>query len=348
LKNLTLKWIWKLYQGSNGLWVYLLRAKYLGDNDLFSPEVPQRGSQFWNSIQKIKWYFKLGARHRVRNGRRTYFWLDWWMGSGPLHDRFPRLFSCCDNPFATVSGARHLDGWRLRFRRTFGLPEAVEWENLCRVFDLCSFSPEEDEIKWALEPSGGFSTSSIYMRLSQGAVVTHFKDVWRMKVPPRIRVFLWQLIRGRLPSCEQVAKRHGPSDGRCAFCGEIEDCNHIFFSCHLARFMWAGVRELLSCSWNPAGAGDFVALAQGLSGRFRRLVWFTFAAQSWALWNIRNKLTLEGKLINNPADAIAKMSIYMQSWRVLVSPRDRELLEVALGEVRRLHARMRAEHQPTD
>jgi hypothetical protein len=70
---LMLKWIWKLYQEPSGLWVDLLKAKYLGDNDLFSPEVPQRGSQFWNSIQKIKWYFKLGVRHRVRNGRRTYF-----------------------------------------------------------------------------------------------------------------------------------------------------------------------------------------------------------------------------------------------------------------------------------
>jgi hypothetical protein len=103
-----------------------------------------------------------------------------------------------------------LDGWRLRFRRTFGLAEAVEWENLYRVFNLCSFSLEEDEIKWFLEPSGGYSTSSMYMRLPHGAAVTHFKDVWRMKVPPQIRVFLWQLIRGRLPSCEQVAKWHDP------------------------------------------------------------------------------------------------------------------------------------------
>jgi hypothetical protein len=187
---LMLKWIWKLYQGSNGLWVDLLRAKYLGNNDLFSSEVPQTGSQFWNSIQKIKWYFKLGARHRVRNGRRTYFWLDWWTGSGPLRDRFPRLFSCSDNPFTTISGATQLDEWRIRFRRTFGLAEVVEWENLCRVFDLCTFSNEEDEMKWALEPSGGYSTSSMYMRLSHGAAVTHFRDVWCMKVPHRIRVFL--------------------------------------------------------------------------------------------------------------------------------------------------------------
>jgi hypothetical protein len=70
---LLLKWIWKIYQDGGGLWVDLLRAKYLGDNDLFSPAVQPKGSQFWNSLQKIKWYFKLGARHRVRNGRRTYF-----------------------------------------------------------------------------------------------------------------------------------------------------------------------------------------------------------------------------------------------------------------------------------
>jgi hypothetical protein len=112
--------------------------------------------------------------------------------------------------------------------------------------------------------------------------------------------------------------------------------------------MWAGVRELLGCDWNPAGARDFVAIAHRLSGPLHRLVWFAFAAQSWALWNIRNKLTIEGKLINNPADAFSKMSIYMQSWRVLIRQRDRELLEVALGEVRHLHAWMRAEHRSMD
>lgn len=70
--------------------------------------------------------------------------------------------------------------------------------------------------------------------------------------------------------------------------------------------------------------------------------WFTFAALCWALWNIRNKLAMEGTLISTPADAMFKMSIYMQSWRVLVRQRDRELLDEVLAGVRRLHARMRA------
>jgi hypothetical protein len=61
-----------------------------------------------------------------------------------------------------------------------------------------------------------------------------------------------------------------------------------------------------------------MGIVQGLSGPLRRLVLFTFAAQCWALWNIRNKLAIEGKLINNPTDALFKMSMYMQGWRVLV------------------------------
>jgi hypothetical protein len=107
---LMLKWIWKYYQNTRGLWADLLRAKYLGERDFFSKDVPARGSQFWNSIQKLKWYFKLGARHKVHNGKWTYFWLDWWSGRGPLKTRYPLLFGCCSNPFTTVHAAGVAEG----------------------------------------------------------------------------------------------------------------------------------------------------------------------------------------------------------------------------------------------
>jgi hypothetical protein len=57
---------------------------------------------------------------------------------------------------------------------------------------------------------------------------------------------------------------------------------------------------------------------------------------------VRNKLPIEGKAISHPADAFFQMSIHMQHWRVLVRQRDRALLDEAVGEVRRLHARTRA------
>jgi hypothetical protein len=42
--SLILKWIWKLYQDAEGLWAVLIRAMYLGGRDLFSNDVPTRGS----------------------------------------------------------------------------------------------------------------------------------------------------------------------------------------------------------------------------------------------------------------------------------------------------------------
>jgi hypothetical protein len=80
------------------------------------------------------------------------------------------------------------------------------------------------------------------------------------------------MLRGRLPSSEQIRKRHGPSNGMCALCGVFEDLNHIFFHCALAKFMWSCVRDLLRDDWNLAGARDLLAILQNLSGQTCKIV----------------------------------------------------------------------------
>jgi hypothetical protein len=35
---------------------------------------------------------------------------------------------------------------------------------------------------------------------------------------------------------------------------------YLFFTCLMAKFTWAGIRELLHYDWNPMGGGDFLAL----------------------------------------------------------------------------------------
>jgi hypothetical protein len=156
----------------------------------------------------------LGGKHQVHYGNQTYFWFDCWTGPTPLRASFPRLFEWCDNPYVTVARVETTEGWHIRFRRTFGLAKTVEWTNLYRVFDLHPISHGNDKVSWGLEASGEYLVNSLYCRLSLGAAVTHFKDVWKTRVLPKIRVFLWQLLRGRLPSGNQLVSGGVPLELR--------------------------------------------------------------------------------------------------------------------------------------
>jgi hypothetical protein len=47
---------------------------------------------------------------------------------------------------------------------------------------------------------------------------------------------------------------------------------------------------------------------------------------------------MEGVLIGKPADALFKMIIYMQQWRMLVKCKDRGLVDAAMNSLRGMHA----------
>ena len=178
----------------------------------------------------------------------------------------------------------------------------------------------------------------MYKKLSQGATVAHFQEVWKARIPLKIRIFSWQLILDRLPSGTQLATRQGPSDGKCALCGQVEDATHIFFKCSMAVFMWSVVRQVLGRTWCPQNFAHFFALLSSFSGRTRRLIWLLFLAQAWALWAVRNKLAIEKKTVNHPADIIFKTMIFLQAWIPPLKSQDKEGARWLVAKLRELHS----------
>jgi hypothetical protein len=158
----------------------------------------------------------------------------------------------CSITYANVEGR-----WLIPFRQALGQADLASWGELWREIGVFHPSRDPDIISWwALEPSGKFSVRSLYKKHCQGIPRRHYIMLWRICVPLKIRVFLWQLAQKRLPSSDNIRHRRGPSTGRCALCDEWEDTDHIFSTCSLAKFMWSAVRELMSCSWNPSCAAD--------------------------------------------------------------------------------------------
>jgi hypothetical protein len=141
---LLLKWVWKLFQDGNQLWRQLITAKYPNADDIFSAP-GLRGSQFWRSIHKIKHLFKLGAKHSIRDGRRTKFWMDRWVGEAPLKDRFPDLFNiACSqmDSVAQVCGSNE----PLRFRRQLDQALLSSLEEIQAVIESTALSEGPDKV----------------------------------------------------------------------------------------------------------------------------------------------------------------------------------------------------------
>jgi hypothetical protein len=108
------------------------------------------------------------------------------------------------------------------------------------------------------------------------------------------------MAKDRLPSNTQISRRHGASDGSCALCGQLETAAHNFFTCDLAAFAWSGISEAFGVQWNSISFQDLFLIVNSLDPSFKYAIWLLFAAQSWALWNIRNKLTIEHKFPSQP------------------------------------------------
>jgi hypothetical protein len=204
-----------------------------------------------------------------------------------------------------------------------------------------SLSSLPDSVSWGLESNGKFSVSSLYRKINQGPSLPHESLLWSAKLPLKIKIFLWQMAKGRLPSNAQINRRHGASDGNCALCGTSETVDHIFFSCHLACFAWSGIREALGVQWNPHSFQDFFGIVNSLPISFKSAIWLLFAAQSWALWIIRNKFTIEHKLPSQPADCFFKTSIFLQLWRPLLKNKLNAKMELLQEMLRALYQQTR-------
>ncbi|XP_051229964.1 uncharacterized protein [Lolium perenne] len=143
--------------------------------------------------------------------------MDKWSGEVPLKDRFPNLFDIANFQMSTVAQVCGARG-PLSFRRSLDPQGRRDWQQLRGIIDQTILSQGQDGVSWSLEPSGCFSVRSMYLKLSQGASIAHFRDVWAARIPLKIKIFSWQLALDKLPTAINIAARRGPGNGCCKLC----------------------------------------------------------------------------------------------------------------------------------
>jgi hypothetical protein len=65
------------------------------------------------------------------------------------------------------------------------------------------------------------------------------KDLWKLKTPLKIKIFLWYLRKGVILTKDNLAKCSWQGSLTCAFCHKEETINHLLFECRLALSVWS-------------------------------------------------------------------------------------------------------------
>jgi hypothetical protein len=166
---------------------------------------------------------------------------------------------------------------------------------------LANFVLQTDVIDrwvWRCDPDGGYSVRGVYKILSaldaQDMADTSTL-IWHKQVPLKVSVMVWWLLRNRLPTKDNLVRRHIiPLDGSLCVtgCESVETTHHLFLSCPGFAPFWSLVRSGIGISSaDPLVLHDhflqFTYSAGGSHARrcFMQLLWLCCI---WVVWHKRN------------------------------------------------------------
>jgi hypothetical protein len=147
-------------------------------------------------------------------------------------------------PSNTVKLLQYWGVINLTFRRNFGVQERAEWDELERDLEGIELNDEVDSVRWMLTTHGGFTTASLYRHWSFPEVRdVIIEEMWRSKLPLKIKNFMWLVQRGRLQMVDNLIRKQWKGGKFCQFCQAEKSVDHLMFECPVAVFVWAVIRD---------------------------------------------------------------------------------------------------------
>jgi hypothetical protein len=213
----------------------------------------------------------------------TFFWSDPWLGGVPLCVRYRRLFDLSLNRMSTVAEMSALgwggggEAWLWR-RQLWAWEEEMVEECRALLVDVVLQDNATDYWVWRPDPSGGYSVRGAYDLLTsrgdQGVAATT-DLIWHKQVPLKVSVAAWRLLRNRLPTKDNLVRRHIIPQGAhlcVAGCGVPETTQHLFLSCPAFAPLWGLVRNWVGISAvDPSQLHDhFVQFMHSAGGSLAR------------------------------------------------------------------------------
>jgi hypothetical protein len=72
------------------------------------------------------------------------------------------------------------------------------------------------------------------------------KYIWKMKVPLKIRIFMWFVYQKEILTKDNLKKRNWQGSSRCCFYDHEETVQHLFIDCPFVKIIWTIVHMAFS------------------------------------------------------------------------------------------------------
>ena len=82
------------------------------------------------------------------------------------------------------------------------------WNNLASRLPTLELSQERDAFRWNFDQTCVFTVKSHYLGLIHQDIPNLNKRIWKLKIPLKIKNFLWYLKRGVILTKNNLAKRN--------------------------------------------------------------------------------------------------------------------------------------------
>jgi hypothetical protein len=143
------------------------------------------------------------------------------------------------------------------------------------------------------------------------------KYIWKIKVPLKIRIFMWFLHRKVILTRDNLAKRNWQGSKTCCFCDKDESIQHLFFDCLLAKTLWRIIHLTFGLAPPKNISNLFGNWLNGLNKRTKCQIRVGVCALLWALWHVRNDITFNKSRNASFLQVIPLATHWIRTWSCL-------------------------------
>ncbi|KAJ3679650.1 hypothetical protein LUZ60_017661 [Juncus effusus] len=169
---------------------------------------------------------------------------------------------------------------------------------LLTIINSTSLSLEPDTPKWRWTAQGSYSVRSAYNFFFKTNRNSHWNaKVWQLKVPTKIRFFLWLLGLNRLPTQQNLQKKGWTTITACTLCstGSVETIQHLFILCPYSVHFWNRM-STPSLSSDESTLAFWERIRRNRCTPTEKKDWdVKWAAGCWTLWKQRNQRVFNNK-----------------------------------------------------